>query len=144
MALTPARRARDVMPEKVSVPASYDYCRNLARVAARNFYYGFRLLPAQKRDALCALYAFMRGVDDISDEPGDIAVKQRGLAALRAEMDRALAGEVSGSPVWPAFGDTIERYGIPKRYLHDLISGAEMDLTVSEYETFDRLREYCY
>jgi phytoene synthase len=146
--------SRGVMPEKIvthaavaetlSVSESSDYCRNLARVAARNFYYGFRLLPAQKRDALCALYAFMRGVDDISDEPGDIAVKQRGLAALRAEMDRALAGEVSGSPVWPAFGDTIERYGIPKRYLHDLISGAEMDLTVSEYETFDRLREYCY
>ena len=132
------------MPERSSVASSYDYCRNLARTAARNFYYGFLLLPAQKRDALCALYAFMRGVDDISDEPGEIAAKQRGLASLRAEMDRALEGAVSGSPVWPAFRDTVDRYGIPKRYLHDLISGAEMDLTVTEYETFDRLREYCY
>jgi len=132
------------MPEKVSVAASYDHCRNLARSAARNFYYGFRLLPPAKRDALCALYAFMREVDDISDEPGEIAVKQRGLAERRAEMDRALAGETSASPVWPAFRDTAERYNIPSRYLHDLISGAEMDLTVSVYETFDRLREYCY
>ena len=132
------------MPEKISVAASYDYCRSLARSAARNFYYGFRLLPAAKRDALCALYAFMRGVDDISDEPGEIAAKQRGLADRRAEMDRALAGEASASPLWPAFRDAIERYNVPSRYLHDLISGAEMDLTVSVYETFDRLREYCY
>jgi phytoene synthase len=129
---------------QISVPDSYDHCRNIARAAARNFYYGFRLLPAQKRDALCALYAFMRGADDISDEPGEISAKQRGLAALRAEMDRALSGDVAGSPVWPAFRDTVERFHIPKRYLHDLISGAEMDLTVNVYETFDRLREYCY
>ena len=60
--------------------ASYEYCRNLARTAARNFYYGFRLLPGQKRDALCALYAFMRGVDDISDEAGDAAGKRLALA----------------------------------------------------------------
>ena len=132
------------MPETLQLAASYDHCRNLARTAARNFYYGFMLLPNAKRDALCALYAFMRGVDDISDEPGEISTKQRGLAALRAEMDRALEGAVAGSPVWPAFRDTVNRYGIPKRYLHDLISGAEMDLTVAEYETFDRLREYCY
>ena len=97
-----------------------------------------------QRDALCALYAFMRGTDDISDEPGELSAKQHGLAALRAEMDRALAGDVSGSPVWPAFRDTVERFQIPRRYLHDLISGAEMDLTVNVYETFDRLREYCY
>src|ERR1700733_4710115 len=99
--LTIALRLRDAMPELISVPASYEYCRNLARSAARNFYYGFRLLPAAKRDALCALYAFMREVDDISDEPGEVAVKQRGLADRRAEMDRALAGERLESPVWP-------------------------------------------
>ena len=101
---------RIIMPERTSVAASYDYCRNLARCAARNFYYGFRLLPSAKRDALCALYAFMREVDDISDEPGDIAEKQRGLADRRAEMDRVLAGEPSSSPVWPAFRDTLERF----------------------------------
>jgi phytoene synthase len=135
---------QDAMRERISVAASYDYCRNLARSAARNFYYGFRLLPEAKRDALCALYAFMREVDDISDEPGELAVKQHGLADRRAEMDRALAGAILPSPVWPAFRDTLERYNIPSRYLHDLISGAEMDLTVNVYETFDRLREYCY
>ena len=49
-----------------------------------------------------------------------------------------------GIPILPAFADTIERFHIPPRYFHDLISGAEMDLTVGEYATFDRLREYCY
>ncbi|MFZ0738037.1 MAG: phytoene/squalene synthase family protein [Candidatus Acidiferrales bacterium] len=132
------------MSDRSSVLASYEYCRNLARAAARNFYYGIRILPPEKRDALCALYAFMRGVDDIADEPGAIAEKQRGLAERRAEMDRALAGEAGDLPIWPAFRDTMDRYQIPTRYLHDLISGAEMDLTVTEYETFDRLREYCY
>jgi phytoene synthase len=132
------------MPEVIRLDASYAHCLRVARVAARNFYYGFRLLPREKREALCALYAFMRGVDDISDSPGDLEEKRRRLAQRRAEMDRALAGEPDGDPVWPAFRHTVSRYGIPPRYLHDLISGAEMDLTVRSYETFERLREYCY
>jgi phytoene/squalene synthetase len=132
------------MPEPVLLSDSFAYCRRTARTAARNFYYGFRLLPAEKRDALCALYTFMRGVDDISDEPGDIAAKTKGLAQCRAQMDRALAGDFDSDPVWPAFREVMARYRIPTRYLHDLISGAEMDLTVTRYETFDRLREYCY
>lgn len=132
------------MPENVTLGSSYRHCRQLARAAARNFYYGFRLLPAAKRDALCALYAFMRGVDDISDEPGALEDKQQRLRERRAEMDRALAGHAGGNPVWRALGDTVTRYSIPLRYLHDLISGAEMDLTISSYEAFDALREYCY
>jgi phytoene synthase len=55
-----------------------------------------------------------------------------------------LAGNDVGGPVWPAFRHTVTTYGIPPRYLHDLISGAEMDLTIASYETFDELREYCY
>jgi 15-cis-phytoene synthase len=137
-------RSQGGMPESLPLEQSFARCRGIARRAARNFYYGFRLLPPEKRDALCALYAFMRGVDDISDEPGDLADKTRRLAERRAETDRALSGKLGDDPVWPAFRYTITRYGIPARYLHDLISGAEMDLTVSSYETFDRLREYCY
>lgn len=132
------------MPDVSGVAASYDHCRKIARSAARNFYYGFMLLPAAKRDALCALYAFMRGVDDISDEPGAVKDKTRRLNERRAEMDRVLAGDGIVGPVWPAFRHTVTTYGIPPRYLHDLISGAEMDLTVASYETFDELRVYCY
>jgi 15-cis-phytoene synthase len=140
---TKAVRWPGVMPD-TDIAASYAYCRAVARKAARNFYYGFVLLPAAKRDALCALYAFMRGVDDISDVPGDVEQKRHRLAECRAAMDRALAREHDADPMWPAFRHTVTHYGIPSRYLHDLISGAEMDLSIRSYETFSGLREYCY
>ena len=127
-----------------SVAQSYAECRRVARESASNFYYAFFMLPPAKRDALCALYAFMRLVDDVSDTPGGAQEKQSGLARWRAALDSAVAGDVAGHPILPAFADTIQRFNIPPRYFHDLISGAEMDLTVGEYPTFDRLREYCY
>ncbi len=126
------------------VAASYAECRRVARNAASNFYYAFFLLPRPKRDALCALYAFMRLVDDVSDSAGDAAEKQRGLARWRAALDAAAAGDAAAHPVLPALAATLRRYAIPTRYFHDLISGAEMDLSVASYATFDRLREYCY
>jgi squalene synthase HpnC/squalene synthase HpnD len=126
------------------IASSYVECRRVAREAASNFYYAFFMLPSSKRDALCALYAFMRLVDDVSDSVGTLGDKQRGLARWRAALDAAVAGDVSGHPILPAFADTMTRFHIPPRYFHDLISGAEMDLTVGDYPTFDRLREYCY
>jgi len=126
------------------IARSYAECRRVARASASNFYYAFFMLPAEKRDALCALYAFMRLVDDVSDTVGGAADKQRGLARWRAALDAAVSGDVAGHPILPAFADTIERFKIPPRYFHDLISGAEMDLTIGDYPTFDRLREYCY
>jgi squalene synthase HpnC/squalene synthase HpnD len=142
-----------------SVSDSYDECHRIARAAHSNFYYAFFLLPKPKRDALSALYAFMRLVDDVADEGHDLTLKRRGLADWRAALDDAVTGEVqlvdgttalnSAAPagaaeVLPALVDTMERYKMPARYLHDLISGAEMDLTLRTYPTFDRLREYCY
>lgn len=124
--------------------ASYEHCRNIARVAARNFYYGFALLPAQKRDALCALYAFMRKADDISDSEGNLQQKDRGLKAWRNALDQALKGNYNGSRLLPAFHHTIEHYRIPPEYFHDLMTGAEMDLSVRRYETFEDLSRYCY
>jgi phytoene synthase len=125
-----------------AVAASYAHCRHLARAAARNFYYGFLLLPAAKRDALCALYAFMRRADDISDDAG--AGKAAGLAAWRAALDRALAGDYGAHRSLPALHHAVTRWAIPPRYIHDVLSGAEMDLSVFSYPNFDRLREYCY
>jgi squalene synthase HpnC/squalene synthase HpnD len=137
IAKTPSGIANEVVQ-------SYAECRRVARASASNFYYAFFMLPQAKRDGLCALYAFMRLVDDVSDTVGSAADKQRGLARWRAALDAAAAGDVASHPILPAFSDTIERFHIPVRYFHDLISGAEMDLTVGEYPTFDRLREYCY
>jgi phytoene synthase len=141
--------------------ASYAECHRIARAAHSNFYYAFLLLPKPKRDALAALYAFMRCVDDVADEDADVSAKQRGLAKWRGALDQAITGQeqlfdgtaamtspVEALPrapeVLPALVDTIERFKMPPRYLHDLISGAEMDLTVHSYPTFDRLKEYCY
>ncbi len=132
------------MADAAPVTASYAHCRRVARRAARNFYYGFRLLPPAKGDALCALYAFMRRADDLSDEPGPLEQKRAALAAWRAALDCALAGDTAGDPVWPALADAAARYSIPPRYLHDLLSGTEMDLSVTSYPNFDSLREYCY
>jgi phytoene synthase len=127
-----------------AVAASYTECNRIARAARSSFYLAFFGLPKPKRNALCALYAFMRLVDDVSDEPGDLDSKRRGLARWRAMLDEAVAGRTEGHAILPALADTIARFEIPTRYFHDLILGAEMDLTVGSYATFDRLSEYCY
>jgi squalene synthase HpnC len=145
----------------LDLESSYAACHQIARSARSSFYPAFFLLPKTKRDAIVALYAFMRLIDDVSDEGSDVAEKQRGLARWRAAFDEAVTGQsqifdgnaalqlpaddLDGArEVLPALVDTMRRYKMPARYLHDLISGAEMDLTVQTYPTFDRLREYCY
>ncbi|MGD1210097.1 MAG: squalene synthase HpnC [Candidatus Acidiferrales bacterium] len=127
-----------------AVRASYAECNRIARAAQSSFYLAFFGLRKEKRNALCALYAFMRLVDNVSDEPGDLESKRRGLARWRAMLDEAAAGRTESHPILPALADTMVRFDIPARYFHDLILGAEMDLTVASYATFDRLSEYCY
>ena len=127
-----------------SLRQSYAECNRVAREAHSSFYLAFFGLRKPKRNALCALYAFNRLVDNVSDEPGDLESKRRGLARWRALLDEAAAGNTGGHPILPALADTISRFAIPTRYFHDLILGAEMDLTINAYATFDRLSEYCY
>src|SRR5215813_9631100 len=99
------------MPDDKQVADSYEYCRKLARASARNFYYGFALLPSEKRNALCALYAFMRHADDISDSDKTID-KCEQLSQWRAVMDRALKGDYRESRILPALHHTLTRFGI--------------------------------
>ena len=143
------------------VEESYEACHRIARESHSNFYPAFFLLPKAKRDGIVALYAFMRLIDDVSDEGADLVAKQRGLAKWRGALDEAITGqsvEIEGNTVrkppsevldgadevLPALVDTVQCYKMPTRYLHDLISGAEMDLTERSYSSFERLREYCY
>ena len=128
----------------ITVSDSYAECNRIARGAHSSFYLAFFGLPRDKRNALFALYAFMRLIDNVSDEPGDLEAKRRGLARWRGMLDEAIAGETSGHAILPALADSITRFNIPTRYFHDLILGAEMDLTVATYATFDQLSEYCY
>jgi len=86
----------------------------------------------------------MRRADDISDSGRAVQDKGEGLKAWRHALDEALQGDYKGSRLLPAFHHTVERYGIPAVYIHDLISGAEMDLDIHTYSTFEDLRRYCY
>ncbi len=127
-----------------TVATSYRVSRGIARARARNFYFGIWLLPRERRDALCAIYAFMRHADDVADGDAVVADKMARLREWRADLDRALAGDCAGNPILPAFHHAATRYRIPPEYFHELLAGAEMDLTVHAYATFDDLYQYCY
>jgi phytoene synthase len=124
-----------------AIEQSYRYCRGVARSRARNFYYAFLLLGGQQRKAMCALYAFMRYCDDLSDEPG---ASREAMERWRAEMEEALEGRFSGHPVWPAFHHTVRRFGIPHQYFREMIAGVSSDLEPRRFATFDELYHYCY
>ncbi|MBI3866164.1 MAG: phytoene/squalene synthase family protein [Planctomycetia bacterium] len=127
-----------------SVAESFDYCRALARTTGRNFYYSFLTLPREQRDAMCALYAFMRITDDLgdSDEPPETRAAQ--LARWREGLLAACEGGPCDHPALPALAEIVKRHSIPVRYLLDVIAGVEMDLVPAAYATFDELARYCY
>jgi phytoene synthase len=122
---------------------SYGYCERLSRRAAGNFYPAFRVLPAPQRLSTCALYAFFRIADDLSDEPGELADKRQALAGWRQGLARALSGDYR-HPIHAALHDTVSRYAIPPEFLEAAIDGVEMDLAPVPYHTFAELRQYCY
>lgn len=130
-------------PPAPEVAASYAYCANVARTQARNFYYSFVVLPPEKRAAMCAIYAFMRYCDDLSDD-AEIGDRMASLEQWRAMLGKAYEGDCTGHPMLPAFRDTVRRYSIPRKLFDELIDGVEMDLTHTRYETFDELYRYCY
>ncbi len=120
---------------------SYAWCRRVARSRARNFYYSFVLLSPRQRGAMCAMYAFMRYCDDLSDEPG---ANRAAIERWRGALENALDGRYDGHPCWPAFHDAVRRYCIPHRYFHEMIDGVESDLEVMRFTTFEDLYRYCY
>ncbi len=124
-----------------SLDESYAFCRQVARKRARNFYYSFVLLPRPQSNAMCALYAFMRYCDDLSDEPG---ATREAMERWRCALVDALAGKYDAYPAWPAFHDTVARYHIPHEYLFQMIEGVTSDLEPRQIQTFDELYRYCY
>jgi phytoene synthase len=124
-----------------TVEQSYEYCLRVARRRAKNFYYSFLLLSKQQRKAMCAIYAFMRYCDDLSDDPG---ANRASIDRWRQEMEAALQGRFSDHPVWPAFHHTVRRFGIPHEYFREMIAGVTSDLAPRHIETFEELYRYCY
>ena len=131
------------VPDSRALAQSYAYCEQLARREAGNFYHAFRLLPADQRRAMCALYSFLRVADDLADGPGAVADRRGPLADWRRRLDAALGGDYT-HPLHPAFHQTVRRFGVPPAYLHAVIDGVEMDLDAVRFETFADLYPYCY
>jgi 15-cis-phytoene synthase len=125
---------------------SYRFCREVARSRAKNFYYSFLLLDKPQRDAMCAIYAFNRYCDDLSDEPaveGTAKLREK-ITQWRIELDNSLSGRFGEHPLWPAFCDSVQRYRIPHRFFHEMIDGISSDLEPRQMQTFDELYRYCY
>jgi len=132
--------------------SDYDACERLLARSGSSFAFAIRILPAAKRRATTALYAFCRIADDIADAAIDRPVAPSGagveidpreaIARLRDDLDMAACGEGT-SPVVRAVADAARRYGIPRRLLHDILDGVEMDLAPRRYERFPKLEEYC-
>jgi phytoene synthase len=121
---------------------SFAHCRHVARTQARNFYYSFVLLSNPQRDAMCAVYAFMRYCDDLSDGPA--TATYAAMEQWRRELEEALGGRYGANPCWPAFHETVQRYRIPSHYFHEMIDGVTSDLEPRDIQTYDELYRYCY
>jgi phytoene synthase len=131
----------------VTPEAAYAVCRAIARKKAKNFYYAFVALPASKRDAICAVYAFMRQADDLSDdETVVIADRRAALDAWLGTWHQAQAGAATADPVFVALLDAQRRFAIPSQLLDQLVQGTATDLDpqFSAYPTFADLYRYCY
>lgn len=127
----------------MTVDASYEWCARVARAQAKNFYYSFLLLPAIQRRAMCAIYAFMRYCDDLSDD--ETTTDRAGsIAQWKADLESALAGRPADHPLWPAFVDAVDRFKIPHEYFFDMIEGVSSDLEPRRIQTFEELYDYCY
>src|SRR5436190_8852561 len=127
----------------MTLEESYAYCERVARTQAKNFYYSFLLLSRPQRQAMCAIYAFMRYCDDLSDSD-DVADRPAAIAGWQKDLDAALAGNPSEHPLWPAFCDSVQRYRIPHQYFQDMIRGVSSDLEPRRIQTFQELYDYCY
>ena len=123
---------------------SYNSCIEVTKTRAANFYYAFKVLPKERYRGICALYAFSRIADDISDDEADPVQALVKSKAWRNGFDAALAGDARGHPILAAVADTIKRYEIPPVYMHELITGTEMDAHTKRYETWKDSYQYCY
>jgi 15-cis-phytoene synthase len=129
----------------IELEHAYRECEQITRREAANFYYGIRLLPRFKRQAMCANYAFARRVDDIGDDGAlDRAAQLAALAQERNSLSGLAAGPVDrGDAVMTALAHASERYRLPVDALEVLVEGVELDVLGSEYQTFDELVRYC-
>lgn len=143
-------------PAPPQLVMAYSVCKGITRQNAKNFYYGFLVLPHRKREALCAVYAFMRRCDDITDDPRLSPPERRQQLEIWLDaLHRAQQGQPTDDAILLALTDAQRRYAIPAGLLDELAHGTGMDVEESEaqsqadgfavqYKTFEDLRLYCY
>ena len=120
-----------------------EYCQQKAAQSGSSFYYSFLFLPAERRRAITALYAFCREVDDVADDVKDIGVARTKLAWWRTEIANLFAGHPN-HPVTRALEPHVAPFGIDAARLNEIIDGMEMDLTYHRYPDFDALKLYSH
>ncbi|HLI57856.1 MAG TPA: squalene synthase HpnC, partial [Actinomycetota bacterium] len=142
---TPATAGRVMAPPTEPVAAAYSRCLEIARTEARNFFFGIRLLPADRRQALAAVYALARRIDDIGDSTLPAGEKLARLQAVRGQVDALAAGaEPPGDdPVLCALADAATRLPIPLPAFGELIDGVETDVVPTAFESYADLLVYC-
>lgn len=119
------------------------YCQEKAARSGSSFYYSFLFLPAQRRRAITALYAYCREVDDVVDDIPDADVARRKLDWWRGEVDRLFTGDPQ-HPVTRALQPHLEAFSIGRRQMIEIIDGMQMDLEQNRYLDFEGLRLYCH
>jgi len=122
---------------------SHDYCQQKAAASGSSFYYSFLFLPKPKRQAITALYAFCREVDDVADECTDVAIARTKLAWWRTEIANLYAGHPQ-HPVTQALAEAVRDYNLAEEHFQEIIDGMEMDLDQNRYRDFKELHLYCY
>lgn len=122
---------------------AYSHCQRVTKENARNFYYTFRPLPAEKRRAIYAVYAYCRLCDDIADGNLPIEDKYRGFAEVRQNL-RTVEPSSEHAPMYHALHDAAQKFQIPYQRFEEILQGVEMDMVKSRFADFDELREYCY
>jgi phytoene synthase len=132
------------MPSTSFIYDAAAYCRKLTVRSQSSFYYAFLFLPPHQREALEAVYAYCRLVDDVVDEEAPVAKKLAGIARWRDELTRVYGDGELDHPVAARLRDAVRAFAIRREDMEGVIDGCEMDITQRRYETWDDLRTYCY
>lgn len=141
--------------QPLSLADSHAWCEQVTRAEAKNFYYGMKLTPGEKRAAMYGVYAWMRLADDLADEAGEEAAKiirieqfwqltQQVIDPDRTDADALSSDGKKLGGCWPAFREITLRYAIPADYLEAMVKGQLLDQQTTRYATFDELYAYCY
>lgn len=148
-------------PAPPQLVMAYSVCKGITRTAAKNFYYAFLVLPRRKREALCAVYAFMRRCDDITDDPTlPVPDRRQKLDSWLDALHQVQQGQPTDDPILLALTDAQRRFAVPAGLLDELALGTAMDVAAGgdyaeahttsapgltiQYKTFEDLRLYCY